>query len=83
MREKVTRGLVAIHPRDVPKLISSLNIQEDGIFNLCSCFAHDLIERITKSHRYQLTAKGQRSITALLATRRANTPMLFDADKAA
>jgi hypothetical protein len=45
--------------------------------------AHDLIEKITKSHRYQLTAKGQRSITALLAARRANTPTLLEADKAA
>ena len=45
--------------------------------------AHDLIERIAKSHRYQLTAKGQRSITALMAARRANTPVLLEADKAA
>jgi hypothetical protein len=45
--------------------------------------AHGLIEKIAKSHRYQLTAKGQRSITALLAARRANTPMLLEADKAA
>lgn len=45
--------------------------------------AHDLIEKIAKSHRYQLTAKGQCSITALMAARRANTPALLDADKAA
>ena len=45
--------------------------------------AHDMIERIAKSHRYQLTANGRRSITALLAARRANTPNLLDADKAA
>jgi hypothetical protein len=45
--------------------------------------AHDLIEKIAQSHRYQLTAKGQRSITALMAARRANTPTLLDADKAA
>lgn len=45
--------------------------------------AHDLIEKIAKSHRYQLTAKGQRSITALLAARRANTPKLIEADQAA
>lgn len=44
--------------------------------------SHDLIEKIAKSHRYQLTARGQRSITALLAARRANTPTLLDVDKA-
>ena len=38
--------------------------------------AHDLIEKIAQSHRYQLTAKGQRSITALMAARRANTPRI-------
>ena len=45
--------------------------------------AHDLIEKIAKSHRYQLTEKGQRSITALMAARRANTPTLLQADQAA
>lgn len=45
--------------------------------------AHDLIEKIAHSHRYQLTAQGQRSITALLAARRANTPVLLAADQAA
>ena len=45
--------------------------------------AHDLIEKIAKSHRYQLTAKGQRSITALMAARRANTPKLLEAGQAA
>jgi hypothetical protein len=45
--------------------------------------AHDLIEKIAKTHRYQLTAKGQRTITVLMAARRANTPTLLEADKAA
>ena len=45
--------------------------------------AHELIEKIANSHRYQLTATGQRSITALMAARRANTPKLLEADQAA
>jgi hypothetical protein len=45
--------------------------------------AHELIEKIANSHRYQLTAEGQRSITALMAARRAKTPELLEADQAA
>ena len=48
MWEKVTRGLIAIHPRDVPELIGGLNIQEDGILNRRSFFAHDLIESLVR-----------------------------------
>lgn len=38
--------------------------------------AHGLIKRVSKTHRYVATAKGQRIITALLAARQASTQEL-------
>jgi hypothetical protein len=38
--------------------------------------AHGLIKRVTGTHRYVLTAKGQRVITALLAARQADVQQL-------
>jgi hypothetical protein len=38
--------------------------------------AHELIRKEAGSHRYQLTEKGQRTITAVLAVRQANTATL-------
>lgn len=40
--------------------------------------AHELIRKEKGSHRYQLTEKGQRTITAVLAVRRANTKTLTE-----
>lgn len=40
--------------------------------------AHDLIRKQEKSHRYQLTDKGQRVITAVLAARRADATKLMN-----
>ncbi len=40
--------------------------------------AHELIRKQEKSHRYQLTEKGQRAITAVLAARRADTAKLME-----
>jgi hypothetical protein len=40
--------------------------------------AHDLIRKEAGSHRYQLTEKGHRTITAVLAIRRADTAKLMD-----
>ena len=39
--------------------------------------AHDLIRKVVGSHRYQLTEVGQRTITAVLAVRRANVATLL------
>jgi hypothetical protein len=39
--------------------------------------AHELIGKIAGSHRYQLTEKGQRTITAVLAVRRADIANLM------
>ena len=39
--------------------------------------AHDLIRKQAGSHRYQLTEKGQRTITAVLAVRRTDTAKLM------
>ncbi len=41
--------------------------------------AHGLIDKIPKSHRYQVTEKGAASLSALLAARRANTKQLLQA----
>lgn len=38
--------------------------------------AHGLVTKISKTHRYQLTARGRTIITALLAARQANTQQL-------
>jgi hypothetical protein len=38
--------------------------------------AHGLIKKVSKTHRYLVTAKGQRIITALLAARQASTEKL-------
>jgi len=40
--------------------------------------AHDLIRKQDKTHRYQLTEKGQRVITAVLAARRADAAKLME-----
>jgi hypothetical protein len=40
---------------------------------------HGLILKISKTHRYQLTDKGRRSLSALLAARNANTEQLLQA----
>jgi hypothetical protein len=40
---------------------------------------HRLITRIATTHRYQLTDKGRRSLSALLAARQANTTQLLQA----
>src|ERR1700682_4422799 len=45
--------------------------------------AHGLIQKVSKTHRYLLTEKGQRSISALLAARQADTPTLLKAGEAA
>jgi hypothetical protein len=45
--------------------------------------AHGLVQKVSKTHRYLLTEKGQRSITALLAARQADTPTLLKAGQAA
>jgi hypothetical protein len=39
--------------------------------------AHGLIRKVTRTHRYLVTEKGRRVITALLAARRANTEQLI------
>lgn len=39
--------------------------------------AHGLIGKVSRTHRYVVTAKGRRVITALLAARRANTEQLI------
>ena len=38
--------------------------------------AHGLIRKVSRTHRYLVTEKGRRVITALLAARRANTEQL-------
>lgn len=38
--------------------------------------AHNLIQKITGTHRYQLTPKGRTSVTAILAAQQANTQQL-------
>jgi hypothetical protein len=40
--------------------------------------AHDLIRKEAGSHRYQLTEKGQRTITAVLTVRRVDTAKLME-----
>jgi hypothetical protein len=40
---------------------------------------HGLIAKIAKTHRYQVTEKGRRSLSALLAARQANTEQLLQA----
>jgi hypothetical protein len=40
---------------------------------------HGVIAKIAKTHRYQLTAKGRNSLSALLAARKANTKQLLQA----
>jgi hypothetical protein len=40
---------------------------------------HGLIQKIAKTHRYQLTEKGRNSLSALLAARNANTQQLLQA----
>jgi hypothetical protein len=40
--------------------------------------AHDLIRKIANTHRYQLTEKGQRTITTILAARRADAAKLME-----
>jgi hypothetical protein len=40
--------------------------------------AHELIRKQEKTHRYQLTEKGQRAITSVLAARRADAAKLMD-----
>jgi hypothetical protein len=40
---------------------------------------HGLIQKISKTHRYQLTEKGRRNLSALLAARNANTEQLLQA----
>jgi hypothetical protein len=39
--------------------------------------AHDLIAKIPKTHRYQVTESGWAKITALIAARAANTKKLL------
>jgi hypothetical protein len=41
--------------------------------------AHGVIAKIAKTHRYQLTEQGRRSLSALLAARQANTKQLLQA----
>jgi hypothetical protein len=41
--------------------------------------AHGLIAKVPKTHRYQVTAKGRTSISALLAARQADTKKLLQA----
>jgi hypothetical protein len=41
--------------------------------------AHGLIAKIAKTHRYQVSEKGQVRLSALLAARRANTKQLLQA----
>lgn len=40
---------------------------------------HGLIAKVSKTHRYQVTPKGRRSMSALLAARQANTKQLLQA----
>jgi hypothetical protein len=46
---------------------------------LCLLRAHGLVTKISKTHRYQLSAAGRHKIAALLAARHANTQDLLQA----
>jgi DNA-binding PadR family transcriptional regulator len=39
--------------------------------------AHGLIDKVVKSHRYQVTEQGRKAITAFLAARNASTEQLI------
>jgi hypothetical protein len=40
---------------------------------------HGMIAKVAKAHRYQVTEKGQRSLSVILAARQANTKLLLQA----
>lgn len=46
---------------------------------LCLLRAHGLIQKIPKTHRYQVTGNGRKIITAVLAARNASTSKLLNA----
>jgi hypothetical protein len=45
---------------------------------LIECWAHGLIEKIPKTHRYMVTDQGRKAITALLAARSVSTEQLIN-----
>lgn len=89
--EAVSRGEFAVHGfrnRDLRPLLHgsapaskvSLRRQAGAVTRKLRLLrAHGLIRKIPRTHRYQLTAKGQTTITALLTARQADTVALAKA----
>ena len=71
----VREGLHSAQPVDV----ATKRRQSAAVTRLLRLLqAHELIEKQVGSHCYQLTEKGQRTITAILAIRRTDTAKLME-----
>jgi len=73
-RNREIRSLLFSQPKDKKEQRSqSAKITR----RLALLHAHGVISKVSRTHRWQLTAKGRRVVTALLAARHANTEKLI------
>src|SRR6267378_8585350 len=73
-RNRQIRSLLFSQPKDKKEQRSqSAKITR----RLALLHAHGVISKVSRTHRWQLTAKGRRVVTALLAARHANTEKLI------
>ena len=64
-------------PKETPEAAKGHAAKVTRLFRLLR--GHGLIAKVSRTHRYQLTAKGRSSLSALLAARQANTNQLLQA----
>ena len=73
-RNREIRSLLFTHPKDKKQQRSqSAKVTR----RLAMLHAHGLISKVSRTHRWQLTEKGRRTVTALLAARHADTEKLM------
>jgi len=89
--EVVNRGEFVLHGfrnRDLREMLCGANVVDKQALRRQSAFisrklrmlrAHGLIQKIHKTHRYRLTQRGTKAITALLSARAADTAKLLAA----
>jgi hypothetical protein len=74
------RDIRAILFSELPATAAKAKAQAANVTRLLRLLrAHGLIDKIAKSHRYQVTEKGAATLSALLAARKADTKQLLQA----
>lgn len=74
------RDLRALLFAELPATSAAAKAQSAKVTRLLRLLrAHGLIDKIAKTHRYQVTEKGAAKLSALLAARKANTKQLLQA----